>query len=301
MYLLQKSISSLNKEDIEHLINFGVQESKTLDFKKELNLDDRKEFLADISAMANTEGGTIVYGIEEQKNAQGQNTGIAGRICPITLGTDSEDKMILRIEEILGSGLEPRINNIAIKFMQVDQGEYVLVLGVTKNLGLPHMVTYKHSNKFYKRRNSGKYALDVYELNDAFMRNYELEQKVEAFRKERTQKVMSKAFTPDIMTTGAFFLHVIPLGLSSSSIDLSTQETINFLATNLRLLSGSGHSHKHNVEGFLNFHNEYQEGKYLLEAYAQFFRQGAIEFYTTRLQYEDPNRYPVSWKAIVDG
>jgi len=41
--------------------------------------DDRKEFLYDITSLANTNGGIIIFGIEEKKDINGHNTGLPSR------------------------------------------------------------------------------------------------------------------------------------------------------------------------------------------------------------------------------
>lgn len=57
MTILGKNPAELVSEDIDRMIESQVPESKTLDYKAELKIekgDDRKEFLADISAFINT-------------------------------------------------------------------------------------------------------------------------------------------------------------------------------------------------------------------------------------------------------
>jgi hypothetical protein len=66
MRLLDKLVSQINDEDILYLLNNEVTESKLLDYKLQIP-EDTKELCADITAFANTDGGVIVYGIEEKK------------------------------------------------------------------------------------------------------------------------------------------------------------------------------------------------------------------------------------------
>ena len=67
--MIAKNLTDIRTEDIEALIANAASESTTLEFKRDLpgGTDDAKrEFLADISALANTSGGDLLYGIEEQ-------------------------------------------------------------------------------------------------------------------------------------------------------------------------------------------------------------------------------------------
>ena len=65
MFFDNKSISEINEADIQLLIGNEVQESKNLDYKEKLpeNSDKaKKEFLADVSSFANSNGGYLIFG-----------------------------------------------------------------------------------------------------------------------------------------------------------------------------------------------------------------------------------------------
>ena len=66
--MLDGKIEKIDKEDIDTLIENSICENKNLEYKRELHIDldaDKKEFLADISSFANSFGGDILFGIEE--------------------------------------------------------------------------------------------------------------------------------------------------------------------------------------------------------------------------------------------
>ncbi len=116
--MINVSLKQIDKAIIESLISNEVRESRTLDYKEKLpggKNEDKKEFLADVSAMANAAGGDIVYGIAE-KREEGRPTGIAETIS--VLGGVNLDAESLRLESIIRDGLDPRINGI--QFWAVD-------------------------------------------------------------------------------------------------------------------------------------------------------------------------------------
>lgn len=147
-----------------------MKATKALDYKRELNISedaDKKEFLGDITSFYNTDGRCIIFGIEEKKDENGHNTGIPEKI--VAIPDENEDKLFQKIEDLIRSNTE---TNIAFVISHIEdiKGDKVLVLGIPKGLGLPAMVTFNDSNRFYRRKNTGKYLVDVFELNDMFMK-----------------------------------------------------------------------------------------------------------------------------------
>ena len=64
--MIQKRLVDLAPSDFEALVANAVAESATLEFKRSLfgnNDADKREFLADVSALANSAGGDLIFGI----------------------------------------------------------------------------------------------------------------------------------------------------------------------------------------------------------------------------------------------
>lgn len=285
MYILGIRADKLVESDIKRLIDHQIQESKSLDYKKELNISkdsDRKEFLYDISAMYNTDGGCIVFGIEEEKDSKNQNTGKPLKITGIEI--ENFDKLIQQIEDIVRNNTDPSINHLIINKIETD-GKNVLVIGIPKCVWLPAMVTFNQSNKFFKRRISGKYAVDVYELNQMFMQNQVLSEKANNFREDRILKVLSQKSIPNLKVENSFFIHIIPFGfLNYQILDFSTAE--NALLKYMRPICSSGWDRMYNIDGFATYTPSYDEnGRKIITSYNQIFRSGVYEIFSTDLFY----------------
>jgi len=84
--MLTKNLSDVAIEDVQRLCDNRVEESHFLEFKAERiggANDDKREFLADVSAFANASGGDLVLGVKEEG-------GTAVEICGIDV--DDPDK-----------------------------------------------------------------------------------------------------------------------------------------------------------------------------------------------------------------
>ena len=299
MRILGKRPDELDLNDIERIIENQIPESKTLDYKSVLKIDtgdDRKEFLADVSAFINTEGGVLIFGIKELKDEQGQNLGIPEKKTPIEI--NNVDKLIQQIEDLVQNNLEPKVSSLIINPIEVELGNFILIIGVNKTLGLPHMITYKATNKFYKRRNSGKYLVDVYELQTSFSQSLDSREKAERFRIMRTNLVRNLEFIPKLDIKGSFFLHVFPINNRDYEIDFLSPDLLNFLSDRMIPIRSSGRDYKYNLEGFIATSSNHEKIPY---SYSQLFRNGVLEFYTSHMHIErkgDENILDIFGKLI---
>ena len=101
--LIYKKFEEIGINDIHQLMMNSVQEGKTIEYKLMLpggNDQERKEFLADVSSFANTMGGDLIYGIEEEN-------GIPKKIVGVELS--DVDAEIRRLDNMIRDGIEPRI------------------------------------------------------------------------------------------------------------------------------------------------------------------------------------------------
>jgi predicted HTH transcriptional regulator len=168
MLLLGKHVESITSADILRLVEEGIPESRSLDYKRDLlgNRDkDKKEFLADVSSFANTGGGVIIFGIDEQRDEDGGNTGVPFRILGI--GDTSPDEAIRRMDNIIRDGLDPVLDGgVIIRGVPIGD-DTVLVVGIPRSVMAPHMVIFKNHGRFYGRASAGRFQMDVRQLRSS--------------------------------------------------------------------------------------------------------------------------------------
>lgn len=142
--MIHKQFDLINKSDIDLLIDNGVTESRTIEYKEELpgkSEGERKEFLADISSFANASGGDIIYGIQEKRDSNGKTTGIPEAAKGLS-GINS-DEVIRRLESIIQDGIEPRIIGLQTQAINGFPDGSVIVIRIPKSWNSHHMVIFK--------------------------------------------------------------------------------------------------------------------------------------------------------------
>ena len=122
------AFNDVDLDTLNLLERHETPESRRLEFKEELPLDDksqRREFCADVSAFANADGGYLLVGIKDGKENEGK---------PIVRGIPeppNTDGYISDLENIVKSGVEPNIHGINIKAIDLsesDESRIVLVI-----------------------------------------------------------------------------------------------------------------------------------------------------------------------------
>lgn len=141
-------------KDVEKLIEDKIQESLILEYKREIDKDIPK----DVSASANTLGGTIIYGIEEEEK------NIPKKINWI----DNKEGTKEKIENMIINGIDKRIQNLTINTIlnDKDPSQAIFIVNIPESTDAPHMA--KHS--YYKRFNFQSVPMENKEVLDALFR-----------------------------------------------------------------------------------------------------------------------------------
>ncbi|PWK33499.1 AlbA family DNA-binding domain-containing protein [Cupriavidus plantarum] len=165
-------------EEVQQFVIDSANESQTLEFKQRLPLKDhdaRAEFAKDVSAMANAEGGSILYGIAEAK-------GCASALHPIT--DEAFDHARRRLQQTLSSAVEPAALPVTFHEIRCDNGGYVLEVQVERSAGGPHRVIEDGRSHFYVRTPTQVTSMRYDELREAFNAS---ERAADRFRRWRQQ------------------------------------------------------------------------------------------------------------------
>lgn len=275
--MLLAKIEQIDEDFLRTLCDDHCPESDSLDFKRELPSGskqdkdkqdkDKQELLKDVCAFANADGGDLVYGIEEKN-------GGAAALFPIT--SENFDAAKRRISQVLDAGLEPRVQGIRIRHVEVNNG-YVLVIRVPSSFDGPHCVRVQNNQRrFVMRNGTSTTDLNYDQIRAAFDRTATFAERARRFIDQRLQLLIDRK-TPMVIVPGPIcVVHAIPIaGLAGRhTVDLRPLHAngfISFLGNDW-----GGGSRTYNLDGLVI----HPSGSPMEEniGYAQIFRTGSVEF-----------------------
>lgn len=267
--MLPANILNTTQADLERLIATHAQEGPHLDFKRELpaGWDDRSKvkFMADVTAFANGGGGDIIFGMDENPDAQ------ASAIVAQTLA--SADEEVRRIQDFILNLAEPRLPGTQVHACAVTVGGvngHVVIVRVPQSWAGPHRS--KPNLHFYVRDGLRNRQLDVPEIRGLFLRSDNQAQRVRDFRTDRLGKILAGEAPHRLVPAPLLVVHFVPtqaaLGLVQvDPVPYSTDRRLPVLGTTAGLS-------RLNIDGALCVRNPAPVGT---QGYSQFFRNGFFE------------------------
>lgn len=269
MALLHIPLDQIDEARLRALITGGAAESRAIDYKRTTYGaadSDYSEFLADTSSFANTSGGDLVLGMDA---ANGIPTAITALSIPL-------DPEILRLEQIVRGGLQPRIANIAFQTVPIQAGGNVLIIRIPRSYSGPHRVIRQNRNRFYARSAAGKYEPDVNELRSLFIAGPQLADRIRNFRLDRISKIGAGEAPVQLMYQNALVLHVVPFSAFDANSAVPLAQIGRDFRSFVPIGSSTANGTRITFEGVLKTSNADQRATQQ-RAYVQLYRNGIVE------------------------
>ena len=216
--MLSKNLSDLSISSI-----WPLAEGQTIEFKQELSTstrDEKREFVKDLAAMANTSGGVILYGVKEKKDGSGEVDSIPG----IKLAT-GEDDFKKDISSIITGNSVPPIRTFELHLIRIED-RHVLAIKVDRSLSGPH--TFTAWLKVPIRIGTQTDYAKFHEVKSMFAESLSVKQRLVDFVRER-QRQLSESF-PKIMGP-TLLLQLLPRSILDPEFELplSTVQSFHLL------------------------------------------------------------------------
>ncbi|MHA6823875.1 AlbA family DNA-binding domain-containing protein [Ralstonia pseudosolanacearum] len=257
-------LTKLDPAALQSLIDTPARESIELDFKAAYdpeNADHRRGLLDDVCALANARGGWLLLGVAE---TAGSATGLPG----IVVG--DEDAFRVRLLQMIGTGLEPRLGGVRIECVPVQGGGRVVGVHVPQSWIGPHRIT--SSRRFMLRGDSGNSEYDIQGLRHAFLAGDRVTRAWEAFRDDRIARFYADRLPVAVKAGPAALIHLYPLGAAGNPNAVDVYAATN--AAELVLVEDADRRSLLNVDGVVR-RGEEADGASV--RHVQVFRSGALE------------------------
>lgn len=269
MHPFNKPLNAITAADIEALLQSGVIESRTLDYKRDLygaSDKDKKSFLIDVSALANTNGGYLVIGVAED---EGVPKSIAG------VNISDFDKLKLHFENLLRMSVDPPIRGIEFQTVDITADKKVLVIEVPRSVNRPHAVAHNGYYRFHGRHSGGTYPFAVNDIKRAILESETIAFKLKSFRNDRIALISEGQTFFKLLDNAKTVLHIMPESAFDleNAAQLQNGSTSEFSPYYSRVFGG--HSHRINFEGVITFTRPDEHG--CVANYVQVFRNGIVE------------------------
>jgi len=265
--MINKPLLDINIDDIQYLVDKKVEESRTLEYKKELDGGKygNSEFLADFVAFSNSSGGDLIIGIEE---GTGGDKGKPIKIVGISI--ENEDKDRLSLNNTIRDRISPRFMDFQAHYIQLENGCFVVVIRIKQSWNKPHMIC-NASKDFFVRNTSGKHAMDISEIRSSILATRSSKEQLTEFRNDRLFSLMGNTINDvDLKEAPRIVAHAISLASFSEMAPSIPTKAMGDYKSTLYI----SHSHK-----WLNFDGRFElidDG--VAYSYIQLFRKGMFEY-----------------------
>ena len=233
---------------IRNFIKSGIEESLTLEYKsaEALGKSDyqKKEITKDVSAMANSAGGLLIYGIREF--SENDKRHLPEKIVPVNRTEFPREWL----EQVINS-IRPRIDGIVIHSVNLRSGKNNVVYVIE----IPQSPTAHQANnhRYYKRFNFQSVPMEDYEIRDVIFRE-QMPEVVVRFLIEKKDSDEVKDLTENNLIIQAKNLGSAYARYVACFVDVPVKTLINI--ENKRSIKDGGKYYRHRLT---NLNQEYAD------------------------------------------
>jgi schlafen family protein len=275
MALYDLPFQSIAREHLEDVVARQMREGRRLDFKLTLTFDLRDSlvnFLRDVVAFANAEGGMLAYGIRE---GTGQEEGTAVEVVGMT---GNADQLSNQIDGYLRNNIDERIPGVLHRPVSVGNDRFVYLVRVPPSPLAPHMIEEIRTlpGRFFVRANTSNEPMSARQIKEAARRGDTAIERASQIIQARVEELRRRArdrknrFGTEELPCDQAILHLVPLFPGSGGWNYGDPA----IAKQLLEVRAFGY-----IRGYEPLHYT-QHGAFAIadDRHAGFLRRGALEF-----------------------
>lgn len=275
------------KANLQDLIDNNAVENLHLEFKKYSFMDgkisgsDKDTITKEIVAMANSEGGYIIIGIDEDGKR------MASQLTHADCNFAQFDGVQLALQQYILAKVRPRLYGIKMQGIEIETGKIAIVISVPKSYSRPHAVNDGNKDIFFIRHSNGVTNMSVDDLRKQFLLSSSFKSNIRQFRQDRIGMILTNECIGNLADGAKFLLHIIPLWSLEEGNTVDIKQIRNSFISEAMPISGGGCNYIYNVDGLCATYTGYNSEK-KIDSYAQYFRNGIIEAVEIRIMNFQP-------------
>ena len=282
------AFDSITLDDIQLLIDRRIPEGRSIEYKADhygRTEADKREFAADICALANAGGGDLLIGVQSEQGIPISKDGVI---------VANPDELKLSIQQSIRHGLDPELIDLRVNWLPIAANNGVLLIRVPRSRHAPHRVKARQDWQFYMRNENGKYAMSISEIRDRFLLSASVDERILEFRKQRSDMVARNEYLVQTPADVPHLLfHLIPRQSFTELIDIHpTHET-----STITPLGASGANYFHSLDGPVFYAGEWTKDSPVGSS-TTVFRNGIIEAARPLATYERHERSFLQLNAV---
>ncbi len=219
MFITKAEAENMNKDSLKNFLSRKIPEGSFLDYKVAFSAGKKnkyKEFLKDVTAFANSNGGDILIGVKEPK----EKLPIGEQIVGIDNGKDEAENL----ERVASSSIQPRVSGLKIYPIKLENDKYVLLVHIPSSLFKPHMLDYQKTHSFYIRHRESIQPMTQHEIREAVLNSASAEGRAKEYM--RTKEAEAREY---IASQPAFIFQAMPLISPETSLNVLDNSIIDII------------------------------------------------------------------------
>lgn len=176
-------VKNTTKQQLQSLIDNKVFENKELEYKDysftdgKISDKQKDKFMKEVAAFANTNGGTIIIGMQEDENRLPIHLSGAG------LSIKEYDNWLSSFRQLVLSRIRPHLHGIECVPVELSESNIAIVIYVPKSYARPHSFWDGNKDEFFMRYANGITYMDIDDLRKEFLYANSIQDKIRQFRR----------------------------------------------------------------------------------------------------------------------
>lgn len=285
---------NITQSSLQHLIDDQVTESQDLEYKQNIFPDGKfdvkikNKILKEITAFANSTGGIMIIGIEEDDQH-----------CPKKLvgagfSMTQYDTWHASFNQIVQTNILPRLHGLICTPVPLDNGQIAIVIFIPKSYSRPHCCKIDGRQEYHMRVGNIMHTMEIEDLRKAFLYTNGLQDKIRQFHNERISMIMANECIGDMGTGPKIVFHIIP----EWSFELGNMIDLEYFRDNTQFkpFTCSSWNYRYNIDGICIYNINQDSG--ILNTYTQVFHNGIMEATEIRCLSNFEKNLIYDWNAM---